>query len=56
VNEMSKKETQPDKEEEDALEGVFFDVHGEVFTVDEVINRMLNSKDAKGKRRHWSTG
>lgn len=50
-------ETQADdEEEEDAVEGVFFDVHGEVFTVDEVIDRLLNSKDERGRRRFWARG
>ena len=42
-------------EDEDSLEELFFDVHGEVYTLDEVLERIKSAKDG-AKNRRFSTG
>ena len=52
---MTTRKHRPDDDEEDSLEGVFFDVHGEVYTLDEVLRRIESAKDGAKKRR-FATG
>ena len=41
--------------DEDSLEELFFDVHGEVYTLDEVLERIKSAKDG-ARRRRFATG
>ena len=42
---------EPDKEDEEVLDKVFFDINGDLLSYDDVVDMMLNSKDEEKRRR-----